>query len=270
MVDERDEYYKITSRMDIDGVLLYSGGIDSYITYHYLTMYKKLKPLCVYFQLENSYSWFEEDHIERLNANMKVRIDPTIRIGDLEQSDFHIPMRNVILMTMAAVKYNPNVWIGSVFDDNSPDGNEKVFKNVSRLLNQVELKANVPFDISAPLQSDGLRKSQACRWYVQNIGTGERLTRNSASCFKPIRKEEDRHSYMLADGEYKSAHCFSCACCFRRNCALYDIGVELPFFNEQLVKNYKTKFEQGKYDIVRTGCSLKYINWLNSMGYVNV
>lgn len=265
--------YRLISRDEYDGVLLYSGGLDSYVTYYYLTRAKRLNVVPVYFCLANAYQWFEEEHILSMKE-FKVLVNPCIDLGDLEDpEDFHIPMRNVILMILAAIRYHQNVFIGSVYDDNSPDGNEKVFKAVTKLLNQVEVKAGYAdsFSISAPLQSDGLRKSQACRWFVQNIASPEVLTRNSASCFKPVAEGEvELPSVPIRDGDYKSHHCYSCACCFRRNASLFSVGVKLPFYNQDLAEDYRKKFKEGRYDIVRTQTSIKYINWLESTGQLSV
>lgn len=256
-----------------DGTLLYSGGLDSYVAYYYLTKAKNLKIIPVYFCLGNSYEWFEENHILHMRE-FNILVDSCLRIGDLENKEtFHVPMRNVLLLILGAIRFHHNIFIGSLYDDNAPDGNEKVFKAVTKLLTQVEHESNkiIPFNISAPLREDGLRKAQVCRWFVQNIGSAERLTRNTVSCFNPINQimhDRDIIPVTLRDGEYESPHCYSCAACFRRNASLFDVGVNLPFYNKEMIQSYKEKFESKHYDIVRSQVSLKYITWLEQNEYV--
>ena len=254
------------SKNKYDGVLLYSGGLDSYVAYYYVSKVRKANVIPVYFCLGNTYEWFEEDHI----LNMKefnVLVDSCLKVGDIEDlNNFHIPMRNVLLMILAATRFHENVFIGSLFDDNSPDGDEKTFKLVTKLLNHVENQEykDKVFNVYAPFREDGLRKAQVCRWYTQNIGTAENLTRNTVSCFNPQKRKE---TVGLKDGDYESPHCYSCPACFRRNASLFDVGVNLPFYRKDLILSYKEKFESKTYDIVRSQVSLKYINWLKENGY---
>lgn len=252
-----------------DGVLLYSGGLDSYITYYYLKVKRNINVLPVYFNISNSYSWFEEDHVMNLDE-FKVFIDPSISLGELECIDYHIPMRNVILMIMAAIKYSPNVFIGSLYDDNSPDGNEQIFTKVCSLLNEVEGHAGYKYEykVSAPLREDGIRKVQACKWFVDNINIAKILTKNTASCFSPLLNDDIHHYVTFEDGEeYKSNHCYSCQCCFRRNAALFGVGIELPFINRDMVDSYEKSFKEGHYDDIRADISLQYIEWLKTQKF---
>ena len=134
---------KKSEKTGYQGILLYSGGLDSYIAYHYLNKKKGIRVLPVYFCLGNSYEWFEKAHILRIKE-FKVEINATLSLGDLERKDnFYIPMKNPLLMILGAIRYHPHVYIGSLFDDRSPDGNEETFSEVSNLLNRIQNEAGI-------------------------------------------------------------------------------------------------------------------------------
>jgi len=124
-------------------VLLYSGGIDSFIGYYFLN-----KPQLVSFDLGSRYTKKERKY-NPLKDEFIIYDDSLKWLGENEQElNAHIPFRNLYLALTAVSNYSDTVYICGLKDDNMTDKNEQVFKQWSdhfSLLEEREIKILSPF-----------------------------------------------------------------------------------------------------------------------------
>ena len=76
-------------------ILLFSGGLDSYIAWDYLG-----RPKTLYFDIGHKYCVHEIERIKELVPD--TIIDSRLRLSDWEEKDANIPMRNVFFVMMAS------------------------------------------------------------------------------------------------------------------------------------------------------------------------
>lgn len=193
-----------------DSILLYSGGLDSYIAWHYLG-----HPQTVFFDIGHKYAAMEKRYVKK-NAP-KTIVDESMQLGDIEDSEFHahgvayIPYRNLLLITLAAAKYSDNIFIGGVRDDSIRDNNVEFFRDLSFMLCKI---AGRPIKVSSPFLPE-MGKNDIVEWYKSNVGSLESLHSATFSCY--------------SGGQ---AHaCGKCGACFRKWLALYSAGHDIGYKN---------------------------------------
>ena len=200
-------------------ILLFSGGIDSYIAWHYLG-----KPPTLYFGLNSRYS--ERELITIRELVPKTILDISLDLRSREQGEkAYIPFRNLLLAAQA-VHYSDNIIIAGVKDDMVRDKNEKAFEAMSSILSELEQRH---ITITSPFWE--MTKEQIVKWYIDNVGPGTDLLQ-TFSCYK--RKAEKNY-------------CAQCPACFRKWNALWRNGVELVFEGKELMQEYYTAAGNGKY-----------------------
>ena len=202
-----------------DEILLFSGGLDSFIAYHYLN-----KPECVYFDIGLPVCQEEIRVIKELG--IPVTIDKSVNLADREEEGDNkfIPGRN-LYYAMLACKYSDTIIMAGLADDNVNDKNANIFKEFSRtlsILNDREIKVISPFWQHT--------KADIVRWYLDQGLSKEELIK-TGSC------------YDLTKGNY----CGRCTCCFRKWVALWVNGIQMPFYNRDLMANYFKKARRGTY-----------------------
>ena len=203
-------------------ILLFSGGLDSFIAYHYLG-----KPATVYFDLNTPYTTKEIKVVQKLIPNTVVEkvIDfSTRQIG----KNAYVPYRNLHLALLAN-KYSNLIVMAGLADDKVNDKNEKVFRQFSYLMSDMMEKT---ITVMSPFWK--MTKEQVVGWYL-NIYQGDpKDLLNTISCYSPTKK----------------TYCGSCPACFRRWCALRANGIDvLPFHNLELLQEYLQKAKEGRHYI---------------------
>ena len=210
-------------------ILLFSGGIDSFVAYHYLG-----KPPTVYFDLGTRYSKKELKVVKELIPS--TIIDCSIDLGNREVGEkAYVPFRNLILACLAN-KYSDEIVIAGVADDNVSDKTPEAFESFSTLLSRLEQR-NI--NVTSPFWS--LTKEEVVAWYRENLKDDRIL--NTISCYS-----DDDNTY-----------CGKCPSCFRKWVALRSNGYLLPFFNYELMKRYRSAAEKGKYLPKRNAAILREV-----------
>src|SRR5678815_2481898 len=109
-------------------ILLYSGGLDSYIA-HYLLTQDGTPWECVYVDLGSRYSAKEKRTLLLPHDTLY------LPLGGLEQDDGFLPQRNPMLITFAQAAYDAdNVALCAVRGEYSRDKHPEFFKRLSGLL----------------------------------------------------------------------------------------------------------------------------------------
>jgi len=199
-------------------ILLFSGGIDSFVAYHYLN-----KPQTVYFDLGTPYTHRELRVIKKLIPD--TIIDNTLNLNSRQVgSKAYIPFRNLYL-AMLAVKYDQEICIAGVKDDVVSDKNEFIFKEFSRLLSIM----NPGILVFSPFWL--MSKAEVVKWFIKNVGKPELLL-DTISCYSSTEV---------------SNYCGACPSCFRKWTVLRSHGVDIEFVDRILMLNYYQAAKKGQY-----------------------
>lgn len=205
-------------------VILVSGGIDSYIMYHWLTYQDHLPKLdqseihLVYFYLSSKYSEKELEVVKRIFPQ-KTIIDRSLdfRLREYGENAI-IPYRNLI-MAAQATTYGNTIWMAGLADDRASDKSEASFKKMSEILTELNPKGE-EVKVLSPFWN--LTKAGIINWYLRCFPqTGPRKLRETTSCY-----DHDKH------------YCGRCPSCFRKWVALFVNGIKLEFTNRELIKKY--------------------------------
>ena len=211
--------------MEESNVLLFSGGIDSYVGYFYLKKTHNLDKLkTVYFDLGAPYNKREIEVVKKLIP--ETIIDESLKVGDTQRGvNAFIPYRNM-LIAMLCAKYGKNIWICGLKDDKVEDKNPAAFHKMQDCLNFIS-KPEDKISIDSPFWE--MTKADVVKWYMENVDyTGESLL-NTISCY---------------DGNEKTNYCGCCPSCFRKFNALKENGINIEFYNQAMLDDYINRAEQ--------------------------
>ena len=207
-------------------ILLFSGGMDSFIAYHYLS-----KPKTLYVDLGHRYAPHEVDMVKKLIP--ETIIDTRLNLADWEEKDANIPLRNAFLI-MIASKYDKDVVLVVQRGEMSiPDRSPNFFNNFGKWLSFLwgsERSISTPFF--------HMTKTQMVAWYIQDANLKKDLL-STRSCYSP--------------GDLP---CGACAACFRRWVAFINNGLSEEYENDITkysgIPEYINKMKLKKYDRLRT------------------
>ena len=203
-------------------ILLFSGGLDSYIAWHILG-----KPKTVYFDLGTPYSAREIKYIRKLIPG--TIIDSSLKLGDMQvqgKSAF-LPFRNLFI-AMMATKYDREICIAGVRDDKVIDKSEEAFLAMTKCLSGID---SLPTRIFSPFW--GLTKADIVGNFI-NHGYG--------------MKEDLLGTISCYSGTEPTNYCGRCRCCFRKWNALWVNGIRLPFHDADIRREYYESAQNEKYD----------------------
>jgi len=207
-------------------ILLFSGGLDSYIGWKYLK-----EPKTIYFALGHRYQKYELKAIKQTIPN--TIIDSRLSMADQEHPDAFIPLRNDLLIRMASL-YDNNIWLvvqkGELeLADRSPAFFLDTALSLSRLHEKHVTVSSPFFDIT---------KTQMVEWYLENNYSVDDLLQ-TRSCYSITKLP-----------------CGACTACFRRWVSLEYCDIHEPMETNILkwsgTQDYIKKFQAGKYENERT------------------
>lgn len=187
-------------------VILYSGGLDSFILRHYA---KKTEPdaevICVYYNHGQASNDKEmsvlPDFVEKLHIDW---LTPGQELWSAKgRTDKNmIPGRNLVFAVASACKHLPNeVWLGGLHGENyssATDKNEQFMRMTSDILSYVLSPFTEPVTVRAPFIELGLCKEGVIKWALGNGLTPDDLLATK-SCY---------------NGETDA--CGNCIQCFKR------------------------------------------------------
>ena len=207
-------------------ILLFSGGLDSYIGWYFLD-----KPPTLYVGLGHRYMTHEIEKVKILIP--ETVIDSRLNLADWEEKDANIPLRNAFLV-MIASKYDKNVaLIVQRGEMNIPDRSVKFFNDFAEWLTflwGIRVTLNTPFF--------NMTKTDMVKWYLNHNLSPENLIA-TRSCYAPTDNP-----------------CGNCAACFRRWVAFTNNELEeaydQPIEKFDGLKIYLDKLNRGEYEQKRT------------------
>lgn len=242
--------------MQEQNILLFSGGIDSFVGYHYLKKVHKVENLkTVYFNLGTPYSQREIDVVKKLIPD--TIIDNSLNVGDTQQGvNAYIPYRNM-LIAMLCAKYGKKIWICGLKDDVVQDKSSQAFINMKNCLNSIS-KPGEEINIQSPFWE--MTKADVVKWYLENVDSTGNSLLETISCY---------------DDKEKTNYCGRCPSCFRRFNALKVNGLAIDFYNQELLDDYirRADFyeEERKENILKLeGYSCKKIYCVDIDGILTI
>lgn len=201
-------------------ILLFSGGIDSYVAWHYLD-----KPYTVYFDLGTPYSEKEKIIVQELIPT--TIINDSLKLGDQQQEEnAYIPFRNLHL-ALLAYQYAPEIIICGIKDDIVSDKNPQIFAEFSKIMSVMEKKT---INVYSPFFQ--YTKTQIIDWYINNGGNIDHLWYETISCY---------------NAEMDSVYCGDCGSCFRKWNAFWEHGYHKTFHNMDIMNGYLERAIKGHY-----------------------
>lgn len=218
--------------MENKEILCLSGGIDSFVAWHYLN-----KPQSIYFHTGLPHCEKELKIVHEM-TNGSVLYDTSLNFS--KEKDVYIPHRNLLFASRAS-RYAEKVWIVGVKDDMVEDKTENAFNLMSLCLSTI---GKEPVTVDSPFWD--MTKTEVIRWYMDNIendsGAAERvLNTQSISCYSGGDKP-----------------CYACESCFRKACAMQNAGLHCYFNNDDMVIKYMAKAKFGAYILQRNAEILKF------------
>lgn len=211
-------------------ILLASGGIDSFVAYHYLG-----KPQTLFFNIEGKYTYKELEVVKKLFP--KIIIDNSLKLGRIEMSDAHIPFRNLFFALFTAAKYSDIIYIVGIKDDKMTDKSEEIFKEFSQLLSKLEGRK---IQVLSPFWK--MTKQDILKWYLDK-GFSKKKLEQTISCYS----------------SENTNYCGKCASCFRKWIAFWSVGIRKDFYNKKLINSYKNRCLKDYYNKERNFLTLKVI-----------
>jgi len=160
-------------------VLLYSGGIDSYVAWHYLG-----KPKALYVDLglvSNKAEMVNVRSVVRRNKELGFKIMyHRFDLSGIPGTESELPMRNMFL-AMVASCYADKIWlISQKGETNLADRSPEFMRKASQLL--TILWNGKPKIVWSPFFN--MTKVEMVEWYVKNVGSIDELDKNTLCCYR--------------------------------------------------------------------------------------
>lgn len=217
-------------------VVLYSGGPDSFITYHWcLTYGDGPAPLPFYLRMGHRYQEWEEAAIRKTLPNT-VMCDVLLGLGEWEEADATIYARNAFMALAASrfVKESGRIWLTVQRDELSmPDRTVGFMESISGLLRGLCLGRDIVV-ISPWVRHD---KTEMVGWYMRAVGREDLLVAT-------------RSCYSRSD-----IHCGNCPACIRRFIAFQLNGVTQEWATHPMASDvgdeYRRRAKAGEYSELR-------------------
>lgn len=204
-------------------VLLYSGGMDSYIISK-LEYYDVL----LYIDSNSRYSRIERDFLEKQNLE-KLVIDTRLDLRDVEYSSSLVPLRNLYFVSIATY-YGDRIVLGATKFDRSSDKDLTFAKRMEELLNHIYKKSwwCEGRDIKVSLKYKQYTKRDLLKMYICRGLNPYDLAEKSFSCYTPIGSQP----------------CLNCKSCTRKIIHLSEYMNVNEYYKTNFKELYKNKINE--------------------------
>lgn len=218
-------------------ILLYSGGIDSLIAWHYLD-----KPQRLFVYLGTKYAAAEEANIAHAEDYPSILHRTFVNWGDYEHDDAWLPMRNIFLIMVAAAEGADKIYLVSQKgEQNIPDRSLKFFEKMALLMTEHNER---PIEVDPVFPQ--MDKVAMVKWFLENGYSPQQLV-NAYSC-------------------YSGGHdpCGQCTACWRKFIALTVNGIECEYIFTHDIREYGERVYRPKLDRYipeRRGSMIEVMRW---------
>lgn len=187
-------------------VLLYSGGMDSFIAAH---AYPGARLL--YIDTGARYAAKELAHLPKVTPKHRpVVIDKRLNLADVERDDLIVPARNLLLVTIATY-YGNDIMLAATAGDKSTDKDQVFADKAAELLTHIydshHFKQGHDSPVTVRLPYKEASKGQMVAEYLRQEGDPQALA-DTMSCYHPTLH-----------------HCGVCKACIRKWVALKRHGI---------------------------------------------
>jgi 7-cyano-7-deazaguanine synthase len=194
-------------------VLLYSGGMDSWIINKLLNPDVKL-----YIDIKGSYNAFER---AKLPADVVVE---TLDLHKFERKDKIVPLRNLFFISLASL-YGTEIYLGATAGDRvldkSPVFAQMAEELLSYLWREQHWTYGRPIYVHLPFKT--YTKTELLKEYIARGFDLEEAYYQSFSCYSP---DEQGHP------------CWQCKACVRKYIAFYAVGFPIPPEHEEIALHF--------------------------------
>ena len=241
---------RATNELDRE-VLLFSGGVDSLIAWHYLEFPQPLYVLAAHRYLSKEVNCIE--NLSKIIPKLNVEFAHGPSLGKFEFGDkAYIAQRNFHFALMAS-HYGNKIYMGGIKGDKVEDKTPEAFKVISFAMNFVKKPSEPTIKIKSPFWE--MTKTDIIKWFLDNYPRAyvEKVLKTSISCY-------DQKTY---------GSCGRCSACFRKWIALESVGLKTwKWFEKDIrkwkgCKEYREKMEKGEYDMQRTKETLEVLDKYN-------
>jgi len=198
-------------------VLLVSGGLDSFIAYHYLRD-DGYEIIPLFIDYNGIYSKKELKIVENLFPESILVIDGTLNFKGEETGEKAFLKNRNAYFALVASKYGKIICMAGLKDDNIGDKSPEAFIKMQDLLSEINGEY---YEVFSPFWR--MEKEQIIDWYISHkLPLSELL--KTTSCYHP-----------------KYLFCGECPSCFRKYCAFVSNELEelIPIFlNKKMAYDY--------------------------------
>jgi 7-cyano-7-deazaguanine synthase in queuosine biosynthesis len=194
--------------------ILYSGGLDSFIAWHY-ALKNGFRPEAYFLDFGQPYAWKEWESIQALPEDIRppvTRLDfsTLYSIFEHKMSNQIVPSRNVFLAVLGSM-FNQRVWINAL--DGEQNGKEhdksmKFFQDSTNLLTFTNSFFQDSTIVETPFGH--LTKAETIGWAINNNISKEHLFATTSCYDAKLRK------------------CGKCLTCYKRKVAFMLNGIDEP------------------------------------------
>lgn len=230
-------------------VVLYSGGLDSFITWKWVQRLTGLeKAIPVYFHLGHRYAAQELVAVSETVPKSLIRTQLS-GLGITEESTAYIHHRNLFLVAAASREIPPEetgtIWLTVQKEEmDLADRSFEFMQSMGALFRSMgqRIQVRTPW-----AESD---KSEMVRWYLLAGFRVEELLK-TWSCYLP----------SMSVG--KRVHCGDCPACFRRAVAFYTTGVYENYLTDPFSSStaiiYRSRAQRGEFSSKRCRLILEVV-----------
>ena len=175
--------------------ILYSGGLDSRILYHYaITKYSDAEVSCIYYrhgaESEAAELALLPDFVQiRTVEWLSDEIRPLAKTSDPFATAIYIPGRNLVFACLAASQeLSDEIWMGTMYDEDNEqatDKNEFFRSKTSELLTYVLSPFKEKVILRFPFVEEEFTKLDAIEWALEN-GLSKDDIKRTTSCWHNI------------------------------------------------------------------------------------
>lgn len=198
--------------------IMYSGGLDSFIAYHY-AIANGYNPICIMIDMGHPYAEKEFATLERIPEKYRPKVSK-INMKELypliqeRLNNQIIPSRNVMLATIGAM-FSSEVWLGVLDGEQNGkehDKSERFFDDTSKLLTFTNSYFQEVTLITSPFKN--MSKSETIKWAL-DYGIPKEVLFLTSTCYS------DEHQ-----------KCGTCLTCVKRYMSFLSNGIKEPGYHK--------------------------------------